>query len=156
MLGIEFEHHDAEEDARAAGEILLHAISESGLSVAEWLKQEYLPKTSPGSGSSERHTRDGNPEGPLFGETVVFTGALSIPRRDAADLAAKAGCDVGGNVTKSTTLLIVGDQDVERLARRTKSSKHRKAEANIEKGQAIRILRETDFIMLLETASQSR
>ena len=36
-LGIEFQHHNAAEDARAAGEIMLHAIRESGLSVDEWV-----------------------------------------------------------------------------------------------------------------------
>jgi DNA polymerase III subunit epsilon len=36
-LGIQFRHHDAAEDARAAGEILLHAIRETGLSVDEWV-----------------------------------------------------------------------------------------------------------------------
>jgi len=76
-----------------------------------------------------------------------------MPRREAAHMAAEAGCDVGGNVTKSTTLLIVGDRDVAVLAGHTKSSKHRKAEANIEKGQPIRILRESDFLMLLKTAT---
>ncbi len=76
-------------------------------------------------------------------------------RRDAADMAAEAGCDVGGNVTKSTTLLVVGDQDVTKLAGHDKSSKHRKAESSIAKGQGIRILRETDFQLLLDTASNN-
>jgi len=156
MLGITFNHHDAEEDARAAGEILLHAISASGLSVAEWLVRANRPITSSSSSTSERHTRDGNPEGPLFGEIVVFTGTLSLPRRDAADMAAEAGCDVGGSVTKTTTLLVVGDQDVTKLAGHTKSTKHRKAESCIEKGQPIRILRETDFQMLLATAKTGK
>jgi len=156
MLGITFRHHDAEEDARAAGEILLRAIAETGLSVSEWLVRVNRPissSSSSRSSKSEVHTRDGNPEGPLFGETVVFTGALSMPRRQAADVAADAGCHVGASVTKSTTLLIVGDQDVRLLAGHTKSSKHRKAEAAIEKGQLIRILRESDFTMLIDTAS---
>ena len=76
MLGITFNHHDAEEDARVAGEILLHAIAESELSVPEWLVRAYRPIASSGSGTSERHTRDGNPEGPLYGETAVFTLSL--------------------------------------------------------------------------------
>lgn len=67
-------------------------------------------------------------------------------------MAAEAGCDVGGSVTQATTLLIVGDQDVTKLAGHTKSTKHRKAESCIEQGQPIRILRETDFQMLLATA----
>lgn len=151
MLGIDFKHHDAEEDARAAGEILIHAIAETGMSVSDWLMRAYRPISS-SSGTPERHTRDGSPEGPLFGETAVFTGTLSMPRREAADLASEAGCDVGASVTKSTSLLIVGDQDVTKLAGHSKSSKHRKAEASIAKGQSIRILRETDFIMLIDTS----
>lgn len=145
-LGIEFRHHNAAEDARAAGEILLHAMRETGLSVDEWVVRARKPISSlPGGSTSERITRDGNPEGPLYGEVAVFTGALSMPRREAADLAAAAGCRVDASVIKSTTLLIVGDQDIRKLAGHQKSSKHRKAEKLIEKGQPIRILRETDF-----------
>ncbi len=145
-LGIEFRHHNAAEDARAAGEILLHAMRETGLSVDEWLVRAKKPiSSSPGGSTFERITRDGNPEGPFYGEVAVFTGALSMPRREAADLAAAAGCKVGASVTKLTTLLIVGDQDIRKLAGHEKSSKHRMAEKLIEKGQPIRILRETDF-----------
>ena len=43
MLGIEFQHHDAEEDARAAGEILLRAIKQTGLSVQDWLRRIEQP-----------------------------------------------------------------------------------------------------------------
>ena len=145
-LGIEFRYHDAAEDARAAGEILLHAIRETGLSVDEWVVRAKKPiSSSPGGSTSERITRDGDPEGPFFGEVAVFTGALSMPRREAADLAATAGYEVAASATKTTTLLIVGDQDVRKLAGHEKSSKHRKAEKLIQKGQPIRVLRETDF-----------
>ncbi len=48
----------------------------------------------------------------------------------------------------------VGDQDVTKLAGHSKSLKHRKAESSIARGQAIRILRQSDFTMLLETAAQ--
>ena len=60
--------------------------------------------------------RDGNPEGELSGEILVFTGALKIPRRDAATMAAEIGRTVGSSVTKKTTLLVVGDQDVEKTS----------------------------------------
>ena len=35
-LGITFQHHDALEDAHAAGQVLLRAIEETGVSVEEW------------------------------------------------------------------------------------------------------------------------
>ncbi len=150
-LGIEFQHHNAAEDARAAGEILLRAMHESGLSVEEWLVRVRKPITPPSRRStpSEKIAREGNAEGPLYGEIAVFTGALSMPRGEAADLAAAAGCEVAASVTKATTLLIVGDQDIRKLAGHEKSSKHRKAEKLIQEGQAIRILQESDLRTLV-------
>lgn len=64
-------------------------------------------------------------------------------------MAAESGCEVGTTVTKKTTLLVVGDQDIDRLAGKDKSSKHIKAEALIAQGQKIRILGESDFQALL-------
>ena len=76
---------------------------------------------------------------------LVFIGFLEIPRREAFDLAASIGCHVASGVTKKTTLLVVGDQDILKLAGHEKSSKHGKAETLIEKGIPIRILQESDF-----------
>ena len=89
--------------------------------------------------------REANPNGPLFGEAIVFAGALEIPRRDAAGLAAPAGYEAARSVAKKTTQLVVGDKDVKRLAGHVKISKHRKAEELKAEGFPIRIIRETDF-----------
>jgi DNA polymerase-3 subunit epsilon len=142
FLGIDFKHHDALEDARAAGEVLCRASAHAGLTVEDWCARVQRPIDPT---SNQPITRDGNAEGPLFGNVVVFTGSLVIRRREAADLAARAGCDVGATVTKKTTLLIVGDQDISKLAGKSKSSKHLKAEELISQGCQIRILRESDF-----------
>ena len=50
-LGIEFAHHDAGEDARAAGLVVLAAVAASGRSVADWLVDAHRPLrqfTAPG------------------------------------------------------------------------------------------------------------
>ena len=146
-LGVDFQHHDALEDARAAGEILLRAIAETGLNVEQWLARVTQPINP---AHAPPITREANANGPLYGDVVVFTGALSTPRREAADAASAAGCEVAAGVTKHTTLLVVGDQDIRKLAGHEKSSKHRKAEELIRKGQRIRILGETDFQRLLD------
>jgi DNA polymerase III subunit epsilon len=151
-LDINFQHHNAQEDARAAGEILVRAIHVTGISLSAWFDRVKKP-IDLSSGVSGSVAREGNPEGALYGETVVFTGALTIPRREAADLAASAGCQVADSVNKATTLLVVGDQDLRRLAGQEKSSKHRKAEELMSKGQAIRILGEGDFQRLVGIAS---
>jgi DNA polymerase-3 subunit epsilon len=149
-LNIQFQHHNAKEDARAAGEILLRAMTETGLTVEQWLDRASKPidplSTLPIS-------RLGNPDGFLFGEKVVFTGALSMLRREAADLAAAAGCEVDTSVTKHTTVLVVGDQDIAKLAGHQRSSKHRKAEELMTRGQSIRIIGESDFRRLLVIAA---
>ena len=149
-LGYQFRHHDALEDAKAAGQILLAAMRHSGLGLDEWLTRVRQPIDLSKASSSSAVKRQGNAAGPLHGEVIVFTGALKIPRREAADLAARLGCQVAANVTKNTTLLVVGDQDVKRLAGYTKSNKHRRAEELILAGQHTRILQESDFRELVE------
>lgn len=148
-LGYEFTHHDALEDAKAAGQILVSAIEQTGIDLDAWLKRVNQPIDPSNTSSSQYIKRSGNPEGPLYGEVLVFTGALGITRLEVADMAAKIGCIVESGVNKKTTLLVVGDQDIKRLAGHEKSSKHRKAESLISRGQSIRILRETDFRQLV-------
>ena len=141
-FGIQYRSHNALEDAKCAGEILLRAIAETGLTAEGWRERAQQPIHGSAYYSVER---DGKPDGPLFGEVLVFTGTLFLSRREAADAAAAAGCRVETGVTKHTTLLVVGDQDVRKLAGHEKSSKHRKAEKLIADGQPIRILCESDF-----------
>lgn len=154
FLGYDFKHHDALEDAKAAAQILLAATKETALDLDGWLSRVRQPIDPSMSSSGSAIAREGNPEGALFGEVLVFTGALEIPRREAADLAAAIGCQVAPGVTKKTTLLVVGDQDILKLAGHDKSSKHRKAEDLIKKGVRIRILKESDFKELARLADE--
>ena len=151
-IGYTFAHHNALEDAKASGQVLLAAMRDSGLDLDAMLRRVRQPIDLSARAAALPIKRDGNPDGPLAGEVVVFTGALHAPRREAADLAASVGCEVGVGVTKKTTILVVGDVDVERLAGHEKSSKHRKAEELVSKGFAIRIIRETDFRELVASA----
>jgi DNA polymerase-3 subunit epsilon len=156
--GIDYQAHDALEDARCAGFVLLRAIDKTGLTLEQWLDRVEQPIDF---GDHGRHLnpwpepikREANPDGNLAGEVLVFTGALSIPRSKAADVAAAAGCRVEDGVTKHTTMLVVGDQDL--LAGHEKSSKHMKAEQLIGKGQQIRILGESDFMCIVSQSEPS-
>ncbi|WP_322895662.1 MULTISPECIES: exonuclease domain-containing protein [unclassified Yoonia] len=146
VLDLQFHHHDAGEDARAAATVVLHA--EAHLRVPF----EELVKPVPKRRYPDAITKDGNPAGALAGAVVVFTGALSMSRADAADLAARLGMCVKAGVTQKTTHLVVGDQDLTLLAGHTKSSKHRKAEELKVTGHPIQIIGETDFKALVDTA----
>ena len=80
----------------------------------------------------------------------MFTGSLSISRRDAKDYAAEAGCNTASGVTKATTIVVVGSASTRTLASgHQKSTKHRKAETLISEGQEIRIIDESDFKYLV-------
>jgi DNA polymerase-3 subunit epsilon len=144
-FNIAYQAPEALADAQCAGSVLLLASAETGLSPEQWLFRVTQSIDPAGHG----HKRDGNPDGELFGEVLVFTGRLVVPRREAADSAAAAGCRVDGDVMKDTTLLVVGNQDLRRLAGHEKSSKHMKAEQLICKGQPIRILGEGDFMHIV-------
>lgn len=150
-IGYMFKHHDALEDAKAAGYVLLAALQESSLGLDEWLKRVEQPINPERSSDGASVQRIGNPEGELFGQVIVFTGALEMVRCDAADLAASVGCQVGQKVNKKTTILVVGDQDASKLAGYDKSSKHREAEQLASMGYPIRIILENDFKALLNS-----
>ncbi len=148
-LGYHFTHHDALEDAKAAAKILLTAIETTGTSLPDWFRRVERP-IDPSSPTGQVG-RTGNPEGPFYGEVIAFTGALTIPRCEAANTAAQLGFTVGEGVTKNTTMLVIGDQDIRKLAGQEKSSKHRKAEKLIRQGRPIRIVREADFQELIRS-----
>lgn len=144
--------HDALDDAKTAGYIFLKAIEDSKKTFPEWIENSRHNYSL--WGTTERAFRDlansePNPNGILFGETLVFTGALSISRMEAAQIAYKLGCNIDERVTKNTTILVLGDQDTRKLAGYEKSSKHRKAEELFLQGQPIKIIGEKDFSALV-------
>ncbi|MFN3783356.1 MAG: exonuclease domain-containing protein [Spirosomataceae bacterium] len=152
-LGLKFEHHDALEDAITAGLVTVKACQITDLTIEEWYKKAGVPILTYKLPSAIN--LDGNPDGQLYGETLVFTGSLSMQRNEAGLIASHAGCKVTNSVTKSTTILVVGIQDSTRFVGYEKSSKHRKAEELIEKGIQIKILSESDFIEICNLANES-
>jgi DNA polymerase-3 subunit epsilon len=156
-FGIDYRAHDALEDARCAGLLVLRAMDETGLSLSQWLVRVQQPITPP-ERSLERSKwpapckRAGAVNGPLFGEVVVFTGSLATAREQAADTAAAAGCRVDGGVTKQTTILVVGERD-SGFGNHAKSAKSVKAEQLIRKGQRIRILGEGVFLRMVQASA---
>lgn len=150
LIDHDLAHHDALEDAKAAGHVVLAVVAKTGCGLSEWIETAIQPLDLMTAGSALN--LDGKPEGDFAGEIMVFTGALNISHQEAADLANSIGCTVAPSVTKKTTVLVVGDQDLSRLAGQAKSSKHRKAEQLIAAGQAIRILGESSFKTLVAQA----
>jgi DNA polymerase-3 subunit epsilon len=129
--------------------VLLAAIEVSGLTLEEWTTRVKQPIAFH-SGSSNGIVQAGRPEGVLFGETLVFTGSLRMLRREAAAIASQLGCDVAASVTTKTTILVVGQQDKQKVGHSGLSSKHQKALALRSAGHEIAILTENDFVSLLD------
>lgn len=148
LIGFEFKHHDALDDAKACGAIVHAAIARTGLPLEGWLTRARQP-ISGSSSSRAGLALEGNPEGEFYGQSLVFTGSLTIPRKEAAALAASIGCSVSTSVSKKTDYLVVGDRDISRFAGKGKSSKYIRAEELRARGVPIRILTESDFRVLV-------
>ena len=134
-LGLTFTHHDALNDARVAGLIVVKASEEPGLGLTDWF-------TSPRKFKARAPVaRDGG-EGPLAGHSVCMTGDFSAPKADIADQIAAAGGAVTSSVSRKTTMLVLGVQDPSTFAGKDKSAKHIKALELRAAGQAIEIVDE--------------
>ena len=142
-FGISFNHHNALHDARTAGLLVIQGLKDRGDDIENMVAA--LSKRKVVSASSIN--RVGAEDGPLVGENIVFTGQLVIPRKEAADRAAAAGASVNSVVTKQTTMLVVGDRDIQ-PGWTEKSAKHMKVEQMRENGFDISIVGEGDFFAL--------
>lgn len=148
-LNLQFHHHDAGEDARAAAMVVQRAEHHLGLSFEDLIKPVGKKRVDPMIAMA------GNLSGPLAGSTVVFTGALGMSRTEAAKLAVRAGMSVNAGVTRQTTHLVVGDQDLSVLAGHARSSKHRKAEEMQGAGHPIQIIGESEFCTLVADVGEA-
>jgi len=149
MLGYEFVHHDALEDAKAAAHVLHKAIDQSGVDLQTWISRVNLPISACCDNAKSHQPGTLDLTHTDIGELMVFTGALEMRRAEAMRQAMSFGYQVAKSVTKKTTMVVVGDQDLNRLEGHERSSKHRKAEKLIAKGVPIRILGESDFKELI-------
>jgi DNA polymerase-3 subunit epsilon len=138
-FGIEFQHHDALQDAIATADIFRRALAESGRTASEWA-------SAIGSRGLQRAPilQHGASEGPFAGKTLVFTGRMQVARQEAVRLAAARGFAVAGAVSPATTMLCVGENEGA-----GKSSKQREAERLIAGGHPLSILTEAEFWRLL-------
>lgn len=156
LLKIELrQHHNALDDARTAGLILVKALEkvnfdDTALDKLLTKSLKRLGFSLPDDILNSKQKLAGNPEGEFFGEVVVFTGILSIPRTTAMTIASEKGFDVGNSITKKTTYLVKGVQDLTLTKGKEQSSKELKALELIQKGQNIVFLSEEDFFKLIQ------
>lgn len=95
-------------------------------------------------------TVDADPEHPLFGMNVVFTGKLEALKRDEARaLVVKVGGMAPERLTTETDYLVVGVQDLKVVGEKGLSGKMKSAAKYKEKGFPIEIIDEHDFLDMI-------
>ncbi|AWY20089.1 3'-5' exoribonuclease [Moraxella bovis] len=141
-------HHDALSDAKVAGQVLACAMRETRFDLDGIIKRANQTLTL--NYENSRTKLKGNPDGEYYGETLVFTGVLSIPRSEATVLANAKGFDVSPSVNSKTNYLVKGLAEPEKLNGKDMSTKESKALTLIQKGQDIIFLSEEDFFNLIK------
>jgi DNA polymerase-3 subunit epsilon len=114
----------------------------------KWMTHSYTIRAK----DLHAETDDFNPDCPLYGKYVVFTGALQrMTRREAM----QATLDIGGlcsdSVTKKTNFLVLGNNDYCKSIKGGKSNKQKKAEALQLAGLDIHVISENTFYEMLES-----
>lgn len=162
------DHHNPVWDAEAAAHIALHGFRDHGhtcwadacerfeVRLGQFDPSLYRGCHSKGTYASTKIEPVIDPDAeydethPLYGLNVCFTGALAhYVRRDAAQLVADRGGHFAPGVTKKTDLLVVGEQDLAKLAGHDVSTKMRKAMDMAADGHHIEIIDELDFYRML-------
>lgn len=131
-LGLRHRHHDALSDARAAGMVIVRAIEETGIDLADWMAKPDKSRKVPTAAA----------QGPLRGQRVAILGEA----RDGilAQFLAGEGARIVSGVGTTTTLLVVSARHS--LGRWvTAEAQYRKAEDLRRAGGRIEILTEAEL-----------
>ncbi|MCE3291808.1 MAG: exonuclease [Arthrobacter sp.] len=104
----------------------------------------------PEEGENPAPSPDAEPGNPLYGQTVVFTGQLGIPRPEAKIRSAEMGARPESRVTARTSVLVVGDGfDARDLRSGRLTGKAKRVLELHERGQPIEVLSEGEFLQMI-------
>jgi DNA polymerase-3 subunit epsilon len=147
-LGLALPHQQAFDPARdALSKASLTALAGAG-SGAAVVRQ--FQSGWPEEGANPLPNADAEPGHPLYGQTVVFTGQLSMARPEAKIRSADVGARPDSRVTARTTVLVVGDGFVASDLRSGRlTGKARRVLELHERGQLIEVLSEGEFLQMV-------
>ncbi len=104
----------------------------------------------PEEGANPIPNADAEPSHPLYGQTVVFTGEISMARPEAKVRSAELGARPESRVTARTTVLVVGDGFVAADLRSGRlTGKVRRVLELHDRGQPIEVLSEGEFLQMV-------
>ena len=164
-LGIPLDHHEAGSDAAACAQVVLAAIRESGASSFDDMCSRLgfepgalTPDAFVGvsnHGGDLRNLKgaeDADPDHPLFGRQICFTGTMfSMTRGEAVERIVEHGADFKSSVSKNCDMLVIGDADFAEFADGMQTGKIMRATELRSKGEDIEIIAERDFLALLHS-----
>lgn len=153
-LGLDaFKHHDAGADAVASAGIAIALARRTQAATLDALwPQASKTRAAPYPATPVRRLAalpapnpQANPYGPLFGQTIVFSGDVEgMSRTQAQDAAAAKGACIANSVNKKVTMLVCGDP-----AAQLPGGKMRRAQELAAAGQDLQIVGEATFRRLL-------
>ena len=167
FLDIKLDHHRALSDANACAEIAIKLFNDKSITDFSQIKDIFKIRTGELNDdgykpslsiknkgykiSDLEYEENLQPENPFFEKNIVFTGTLtSMVRREAQIKVLELGGKCSTGVNNSTNFLIVGEQDYSRYGEGSKSSKMKKSESLLSKGQEIELLSENQFIEMIQ------
>ncbi|MGI6252097.1 MAG: BRCT domain-containing protein [Aminivibrio sp.] len=102
-------------------------------------------------------SRNMDPNSPLFNLVVAFTGTLSnFTRKSAFALTLTLGGIPKKTISKETDILVIGNEDAVNLKTGKKSLKLRQAEALRSEGSGVRIMSESEFLIMIDNEDGER
>ena len=150
-LGLALPHQEAfdpEHDVLSKASLTALAGAAAGASGAA-LVRPFLSGW-PEEGANPVPNADAEPSHPLYGQTVVFTGELSMARPEAKVRSAELGARPESRVTARTTVLVVGDGFVASDLRSGRlTGKARRVLELHDRGQPIEVLSEGEFLQMV-------
>jgi DNA polymerase-3 subunit epsilon len=155
-----FSHHEPGADSLACALVTLKVAEERGVETIDELWASLPTRERTRSSRSHTYTKktdlpqpspEADPGHPLFGEVVCFSGDLdSYTRPEAQTLVASFGATISSNVTKKTTLVVMGGFDPATLRPgATLSTKIQRAQELAAGGQSVEIVTEQTFLEIL-------
>ena len=170
-FGIALQHHEAGSDSQATAQLVLHALQDSGSNTIVDLTNrlnikfgelftadEWIPAAAPTCRRDREKMEFEIPNGfdisshEFYGKKIAITGTLKgfTNKHDAFEVIRRFGGIRTTTVSKKTSYLVTGNQDIRMLATgATESTKLQDAKRLRETGCDIRIISETDFMEII-------
>lgn len=162
---LELDHHRALSDAIACAEIAIKIFKERNIIKFDQISESFnlnIGKLFKGgySGSRTKHIgykvnelefnkENFKPNNPFYNQTVIFTGTLTMVRKEAQIMVLEVGGKCGNGVTTDTNYLVVGAQDYQKYGEGFRSRKMKKAEKYLANKQQIELLTEEQFLEMI-------